>query len=51
MWLRFDSINALSYFLITKYEEDIKKITPVTIDPTTVSYGLAGGKNDTWAVN
>lgn len=39
MWLRFDSINALAYFLITKYEDDIKKITPVTIDPTTMVYG------------
>lgn len=39
MWLRFDSINALAYFLITKYEDDIKKITPVTIDPTTMRYG------------
>lgn len=36
MWLRFDSINALAYFLITKYNEDIKKIVPVTIDPTTM---------------
>ena len=25
MWLRFDSINALAYFLITKYEDDVKK--------------------------
>lgn len=36
MWLRFDSINALAYFLITKYNDDIKKIVPVTIDPTTM---------------
>ena len=59
MWLRFDSINALAYFLITKYEDDIKKITPVTIDPTTMVYGSdepgddpePDPKEDEWAVN
>ena len=56
MWLRFDSINALSYFLITKYEDDIKKIVPVLIDPTTKSYDPPADPEDpdpskTWAVN
>ena len=61
MWLRFDSINALAYFLITKYEDDIKKITPVTIDPTTMVYGPdepgddpepePDPREDEWAVN
>ncbi len=30
MWQRFDSINALICFLITKYENDILSIKPVT---------------------
>lgn len=61
MWLRFDSINALAYFLITKYEDDIKKITPVTIDPTTMVYAPdepgddpepePDPREDEWAVN
>ena len=62
MWLRFDSINALSYFLITKYEDDIKKIVPVLIDPTTVAYDDIASddpnedpqpdpRSDEWAVN
>lgn len=31
LWLRFDSINALSYYLITKYEDNIFSISPVHI--------------------
>lgn len=31
LWLRFDSINALSYYLITKYENDIYAIGPKVI--------------------
>ena len=31
LWLRFDSINALSYYLITKYEQDIYEIGPKKI--------------------
>lgn len=31
MWLRFDSINALSYYLITKYESNIFDIGPKDI--------------------
>ena len=30
MWRRFDSINALIYFIITKYENNILSIKPVT---------------------
>ncbi len=33
MWERFDSINALSYYLITKYEENIYSIGPKDIKP------------------
>lgn len=32
MWLRFDSINALSYYLITKYESNIFDIGPKDIN-------------------
>lgn len=32
LWLRFDSINALSYYLLTKYENDIFDISPKTIN-------------------
>lgn len=31
MWLRFQSINEMIYFLITKYEQDIINILPATI--------------------
>ena len=51
MWLRFDSINALSYFLITKYIDDIAKIVPVDINPTTVTYPSEDARNDSWSVN
>lgn len=29
MWLQFDGINALNYFLLTKYEDNINGIVPV----------------------
>jgi len=28
MWLRFSGINALTYFLLTKYEDNIISIIP-----------------------
>ena len=28
MWIRFESINALTYFILTKYEENIMSIIP-----------------------
>ena len=31
MWIRFDSINEMIYFLITKYEDNIISINPATI--------------------
>ena len=31
LWVRFDSINALSYYLITKYEDNIFNIGPKVI--------------------
>lgn len=31
LWLRFDSINALSYYLLTKYEKNIFEIGPKVI--------------------
>lgn len=33
MWIRFQSINELIYFLLTKYEDNIISIRPVEIDP------------------
>jgi len=38
MWVRFDSINALAYYIITKYKEDIYSIGPKDI---------VGGLDDT----
>lgn len=35
LWIRFDSINALSYYLITKYENNI-----FDIGPKVIHYGL-----------
>lgn len=31
LWIRFDSINALSYYLITKYQDNIFDISPKSI--------------------
>jgi hypothetical protein len=31
LWLRFDSINALSYYILTKYEENVFSIGPKKI--------------------
>jgi hypothetical protein len=45
MWLRFNSINEMIYFLITKYEEDIMDIKPVTINPKSET------PNGNWDVN
>lgn len=45
MWLRFNSINEMIYFLITKYEEDIMEIKPVTINPKSET------PNGNWDVN
>ena len=33
MWLRFESVNEMIYFLITKYEQDIQEIRSVLICP------------------
>lgn len=41
MWLRFQSINEMIYFIITKYENDIIEIDPATINT----------HNTTWSVN
>lgn len=41
MWLRFESLNSLIYFLITKYENDIVSIQAATIDEN----------GSDWAVN
>lgn len=45
MWLRFNSINEMIYFLLTKYEEDIMEITPVVINPKAES------SDGNWDVN
>ena len=48
MWLKFDGINALTYFLLTKYNEDIQSIVPIAIDchdeDTTWGGGGLGAK-------
>ena len=45
MWLRFESINEMIYFLITKYENDILSIVPSTIR------ALNNGDKKTWSVD
>lgn len=32
LWVRFDSINALAYYIITKYENDVYSIGPKVIE-------------------
>lgn len=39
LWIRFDSINALSYYLITKYEDNI-----FDIGPKEINGGLSKGR-------
>lgn len=54
MWLHFESINALIYFLITKYEDNIKDIIPSTIDAQEDSIIWKGSSStapNNWAVN
>ena len=36
MWIRFQSINEMIYFLITKYENDIISINPATLYSTNL---------------
>lgn len=44
MWIRFQGINEMIYFLITKYENDIESISPATIYSTERnSTGEPGG--------
>ena len=50
MWLRFQSINEMIYFLITKYERDIEDILPANINANENKI-LWGSGNGTWAVN
>ena len=52
MWLKFEGINALTYFLLTKYNEDIQSIVPTTIDchDTATTWG-GGGTGAECAVN
>lgn len=45
MWLRFNSINEMIYFLITKYEDDITDIKPVYVNPKSED------KDRNWDVN
>lgn len=40
MWLRFNSINDMIYYLLTKYEDNIYEITPVDIVSDKVEYDL-----------
>lgn len=41
MWIRFSSLNAMIYFIITKYSENIVDITPAFVN----------ANGDTWAVD
>lgn len=50
MWLRFQSINELIYFLLTKYEDDIVSIKPVDIQANEYDEKYGDG-DGTWAVN
>lgn len=50
MWLRFQSINEMIYFLLTKYEDNILDITPVDINPNEYDEEYGDG-DGTWAVN
>lgn len=45
MWLRFESINEMIYFLITKYEDNILSINAATVR------ALNQLNSTTWAVN
>lgn len=45
MWLRFESINEMIYYLITKYEDNILSINPASIK------ALNQTGSHTWAVN
>lgn len=54
MWLRFQSINEMIYFLITKYEDNILNIIPSTIDAQADAdtWEKEGEENNKdWAVN
>jgi hypothetical protein len=41
LWVQFDSINALSYYIITKYEENI-----FSVGPKNIKYGLEDRNGD-----
>ena len=45
MWLRFESVNEMIYFLITKYEQDIQEIRSALICPKDET------PNGNWDVN
>ena len=45
MWLRFESVNEMVYFLITKYEQDIQEIRSALICPKDET------KDGNWDVN
>ena len=48
MWIRFESINALTYFILTKYEENIVSIIPAFREEPGTEYGLEKQiRNDT----
>lgn len=49
LWLRFESINALSYYLLTKYENDIYNIAPKNISSVLEAetvYGVTVASDD-----
>ena len=41
MWLRFEGINSMIYFILTKYNQDIMRIAPAKrIHPNAIEYRL-----------
>lgn len=50
LWLRFESINALSYYLLTKYENNIYNIAPKNISSPVLEaetvYGVSVAPTD-----
>ena len=39
LWLRFDSINALSYYILTKYEENVFSIGNTFVENGKITLG------------
>ena len=51
MWIRFESINEMIYFMLTKYEQDIFAIKAATIHPYANNTIDKDEEEDGWYVN